>query len=399
MSVAILAQVRLLEVHLLCSDLLDVHLLCSNPPTMVKSGTTSTAKTLKPTVKDGANHVRVGCDFSGLCTLTYACKQIALDVPSLHIVHSHACDKMRAPKKVIETLYPGGEFFKDVTTRDVNKVPYADLLSVTAPCQTFSNAGKHAGITDPRGLLVTHSLDLIDKKQPKCVIMENAKTLAGKYQSFMKYIIDRLKLLNYNVSWKILDSRHYGLPQSRVRWYLLAIRKDVQRSNTAGISLWPPEKSSFTPLSDVVKPLPAQLWKPLPDESDTLGRANVLAAYTKLHSQGTNPFKVPVVVDMGASPDFSSFQVNMCPTLTRTRTSGYGYWCSTKGGVLDETDIVKLQGFDASIINCKTLGISKSALGGLIGNAQSLPVVKAVAAHAMYHSKIITLAELQSINL
>ena len=306
---------------------------------------------------------------------------------------------MRAPFKVCQKLYSGGRFFKDVTKRNLNSVPYSDLLSVTAPCQTFSPAGKHEGITDPRGLLVTHSLDLVDVKQPKCVIMENAKTLAGKYKSFMKYIIDRLEASNYNVSWKILDSRQYGLPQSRVRWYLLAIRKDVQRSNTAGISLWPPERSSFTPLSDIVKPLPAELWKPLPDESDTLGHANVLAAYTKLHSQGINPFQAPVVVDMGSSPDFSSFQVGVCPTLTKTRASGYGYWCSTKGGVLDETDIVRLQGFDASIINCKTLGITKSALGSLVGNAQSLLVVKAVAAHALYHSKLITLAQLQSIHL
>ena len=75
-----------------------------------------------------------------------------------------------------------------------------------------------------------------------------------------------------------------------------------------------------------------------------LWRANVKKAYAEISKTGVNPFTKPCVVDIKSSPSFSSYKVGLTPTLTRTRCSGMGYWCSTKGGVMTCKEMALLQG-------------------------------------------------------
>ena len=50
------------------------------------------------------------------------------------------------------------------------------------------------------------------------------------------------------------------------------------------------------------------------------------------------------------------------------------------------------------MFNPINLGVSPSALAGMLGNAQTFTVVKAVAAHVLFMSKQITVEEFTSVN-
>eukprot|EP00973_Karenia_brevis_P025128 3465839-Karenia_brevis.AAC.1 len=58
---------------------------------------------------------------------------------------------------------------------------------------------------------------------------------------------------------------------------------------------------------------------------------------------GVNPFRVPLVIDFKATESFSTYRIAESPTLTKTRASAFGYWCTTKGGPLSANDMIKLQ--------------------------------------------------------
>ena len=173
----------------------------------------------------------------------------------------------------------------------------------------------------------------------------------------------------------------------RKRWYLTAIHRNVVRKNTQGVNWWPSPFTSTVPLYKLINILPHNTWLPFPDENvSSLAKVNIENAYTKIVAAGVNPFKPPCVIDMYSTPKFSSYQINTCMTLTKTRASGLGYWCSTKGGPLNISEMSLLQGFDPKVFNPSNLGITPCTLAGCIGNAQSFTVVKAVILHCLYMS-------------
>jgi DNA (cytosine-5)-methyltransferase 1 len=65
-------------------------------------------------------------------------------------------------------------------------------------------------------------LEIIDKKQPETLMLENVKNLhtIHKGETF-KIIKNELENRGYNVSYKVIDSRFYNSPQSRHRIYII----------------------------------------------------------------------------------------------------------------------------------------------------------------------------------
>ena len=61
------------------------------------------------------------------------------------------------------------------------------------------------------------------------------------------------------------------------------------------------------------------------------GLSNVLAAYKACLLKHVNPFKVPVIIDIGSSAKYRSYRIGGCPCITKSRAGSFAYWCSTKG--------------------------------------------------------------------
>ncbi len=133
----------------------------------------------------------------------------------------------------------GAKFIhKDI--RDVNKEEIESLywndcnirvLVWCAPCQPFSwmNTKKSDYFFDEDKANLRSPLDkfasLVEETLPTIVSMENVANLANKekYPAF-KHFLDVLDKNKYTVSYKVVDTSDYGIPQKRRRLVLLASR-------------------------------------------------------------------------------------------------------------------------------------------------------------------------------
>lgn len=108
--------------------------------------------------------------------------------------------------------------FGDITKLDLNIVPKHDVLTAGFPCQPFSISGKMKGFEDTRGTLIYNVFQIIEKRQPKVVFLENVKHLIHHDKgNTLKTIIKDLEALDYKVSWKLLNASDFGVPQNRER--------------------------------------------------------------------------------------------------------------------------------------------------------------------------------------
>lgn len=105
----------------------------------------------------------------------------------------------------------------------------ADIFGVIGgpPCQDFSIRGSRAGFNGIRGTLTYHFYEKIMDLKPVFFLMENVPGLV-LLKKTKKYFYSLLNLFReeYFISDKILNSLHYGLPQSRERLFIFGIRKD-----------------------------------------------------------------------------------------------------------------------------------------------------------------------------
>lgn len=133
-----------------------------------------------------------------------------------------ACDIDEGIRKIYEENYgikPEG----DINLINIDTMPDFDILCAGFPCQPFSIAGNQKGFQDKsRGNLFYKILEIIDKKNPETLMLENVKNLytIHKGETF-KIIKDELENRGYNFSYKVIDSRFYNSPQSRHRIYII----------------------------------------------------------------------------------------------------------------------------------------------------------------------------------
>ena len=102
-----------------------------------------------------------------------------------------------------------------------------------------------------------------------------------------------------------------------------------------------------------------------------------------------NPFIEPLVIDMKASESFSTWRHGESPAITHTRASQFGYWSSVKGGPLSLDDMGALQGFTASDLPWRQANINESAVAGMLGNAQSLPILMWMLPNVLWNANLI----------
>lgn len=112
--------------------------------------------------------------------------------------------------------------YGDATTINADTLPEFDLLVGGFPCQAFSIAGKRLGFDETRGTLFFDIARILKAREPQNFILENVKGLIShnKGQTF-RTILRALDELGYDLQWQVLNSKDYGVPQSRERVYLV----------------------------------------------------------------------------------------------------------------------------------------------------------------------------------
>lgn len=110
-----------------------------------------------------------------------------------------------------------------------------DLMVGGPPCQGFSTAGRRDP-ADPRNQMTEQYLLLVEKLQPRFIVIEN---VAGfnmrfesdegldklikdpKHSSYADYVTGRLEDLGYTVSRGLVNCADFGVPQNRLRYLVM----------------------------------------------------------------------------------------------------------------------------------------------------------------------------------
>lgn len=117
----------------------------------------------------------------------------------------------------------GSNNFGDITK--LKSLPEHDFLTAGVPCQSWSIAGKKLGFDDDRGQLWNDTLYLLNQSRPKAFIFENVKGLSDpRNADALKYIMGRIKEAGYYAEKFVLNAYDYGVPQTRVRIYIIGFR-------------------------------------------------------------------------------------------------------------------------------------------------------------------------------
>lgn len=133
-------------------------------------------------------------------------------------------------------------------------IPDFDFLLGGFPCQPFSAGGKRQGFVDTRGTLFFEIERILKAKKPYGFILENVEGLVkhdlenknDKIGRTLSTILCKLKdELGYNVSWKVLDSIDFGLPQSRKRIFIVGTKDEKANLNVSS--------KQFKPLKTILE--------------------------------------------------------------------------------------------------------------------------------------------------
>ena len=132
-------------------------------------------------------------------------------------------------KKAYEAIYDtkGELYFHDARDIIPEDLPDIDLICGGFPCQSFSIAGKRGGFEDARGTLFFEIARIARVKRPSYLLLENVPGLLShdKGRTFAT-ILTALDELGYHVSWQVLNSADFGVPQSRKRVFLVCYLGD-----------------------------------------------------------------------------------------------------------------------------------------------------------------------------
>ena len=141
-----------------------------------------------------------------------------------------------------------GEWFReDVREAAPDEMPDFDLLCGGFPCQSFSIAGHRGGFADPRGTLFFEIARLTAAKRPAYLLLENVPGLlnhdGGRTFAAILHTLDGL---GYGVEWQVLNSKDFGVPQSRKRVYLVGYLDEKCRGK-----ILPFTETAGTPLKQI----------------------------------------------------------------------------------------------------------------------------------------------------
>ena len=149
---------------------------------------------------------------------------------------------------------------QDLLTAANIGVGEVDILDGSPPCSAFSMAGavvqggghskgfgKTKKYSDGKKVeniedLFFEFLRVAEEIKPKVIVAENvAGLMMGEAKQYYYKITNTFEKIGYDVSSMVLDSSHYGVPQTRKRVIFIAVREDVTEAvgltfmNIAGI--------------------------------------------------------------------------------------------------------------------------------------------------------------------
>ena len=298
--------------------------------------------------------LKIGTDCSGIEAPIQALLQ--LNIP---FEHAWACDINPYVIQSIKANYTPNKIYIDITKRKHACLPDIDIYVCGFPCQPFSLMGNKMGTQDSRSNIMHQCIKVIQKKLPKVFILENVKNFKfiQNGQPF-NYLLNQLKIIQnqnkefaYNVSFDILNTKNYGIPQNRERIFIIGIRKDTQKENTCYTT---PPKIPMQQLDNFIL------------DKTIVQNTNIPPTILK------KLIKINYETNYICCCDTFGYIKNISPTLT---LSGCKYmFHTTYNRYLTYKECLLLQGFDCNFLNV----VGDVKLCNQIGNSMSVNVLKVI---------------------
>jgi len=142
---------------------------------------------------------------------------------------------------ILEKHWPQVPRNSDIQEVIADDIPEADIWAGGFPCQDVSLArmGPRSGLRGKQSGLFYDFAQLIGERRPQLVVLENVAALLSSHDGRdFAVILRTLADFGYGVAWRVLDSRHFGIPQSRTRVFIVG---SLGGADAAGSVLFEPE--------------------------------------------------------------------------------------------------------------------------------------------------------------
>lgn len=117
---------------------------------------------------------------------------------------------------------------EDIRRVEVGEIPAHHILTGGFPCQSFSIVAQNPprlGYKDEKGRLFFEMCEILRQKAPLCFVAENVKGIlsANRGKAF-PLVVQNFEDASYYVTYEVLDSSDYGIPQKRERVFIVGFR-------------------------------------------------------------------------------------------------------------------------------------------------------------------------------
>jgi DNA (cytosine-5)-methyltransferase 1 len=270
---------------------------------------------------------------------------------------------------------PFGDITKEVTKQYIPDD--IDVLCAGFPCQAFSIAGRRGGFEDTRGTLFFEVAEIIRRKKPKAIFLENVKGLTNHGQG--KTLATILNVLRNDLGYfvpepQILNAKNFGVPQNRERIFIVGFRNDLGITDfdypTPGN-----KKTSFIDIREE-KTVPSKYY--LSNQY-----LNTLIKHKERHESKGNGFGYEIIKDDGIA------NAIVCGGMGRERNlivdhrlEDYTPTTNIKGEInrqgirkMTPREWARLQGYPDSFI----IPVADASAYKQFGNSVAVPAVRATA--------------------
>ncbi|KAH8553100.1 S-adenosyl-L-methionine-dependent methyltransferase [Umbelopsis sp. PMI_123] len=161
--------------------------------------------------------------FSGIGGLHHA-----LNVAGVNATVAKAFDMNDVANNVYKHTFgstPSNKAIDRLTVEDIEKYN-ANCWLLSPPCQPYTRGGKLQDSEDQRAKPLLHLITLLSKLSilPKYFFLENVKNF--ECSQSREALVKQLDSLNYEIQECLLSPVQFGIPNHRLRYYLIAFRRD-----------------------------------------------------------------------------------------------------------------------------------------------------------------------------
>ena len=175
-----------------------------------------------PRSQEGTSGYSVASLFSGIGGIDLGFERAGFEV-------RYQCEIRPFCQAVLETHWPSVPRSTDIKEVKADEIPAADAWVAGFPCQDVSLArmGRRDGLRGRQSSLFFEFARLVGEARPRVLLVENVSGLLSSHKGRdFGVVLGTLAELGYSLGWRVLNSKNFGVPQSRSRVYVVGCYRD-----------------------------------------------------------------------------------------------------------------------------------------------------------------------------